>query len=429
MEVPLMWTPIERPLPTSVGVRQILSVLGQNGHEAYIVGGAVRDFLLGRKVKDLDLVTDATPDRVAELFPKTLPIGKAYGVMKVQASADEWIEVATFRSDGVYVDSRHPTSVRFGDIQADSERRDFTVNALYYDIKQQRVLDLHQGLEDLRSRTLRTVGAARLRFKEDALRLLRAVRFACELNFEISDTMRTSMVEAAPLLSRLSAERVREELDRMWLSQAPDFALESLKEYEFLPVLFPEWCSDPEFLQRSFSGVKKLMKASCDAHVDLDQAWSLLFLLWYRTRPHALRVPDMERPLKKFKFSNERSDRVLKTLEQSLKFRETYSMRDATLYRWLSEPEFDRWLQFHRIEAMATDGNLAAYELCASLRPEAVARAARPKLLSGEDLKDLGFSPGPKFSAILKRIEDLTLEGTIHTKDEAVEVVLQEFVG
>ncbi len=424
-----MWTPIERPLPVSPGVRQILSHLAQNGYEAYVVGGAVRDFLLGRKVKDLDLVSDATPDQVAELFPKTLPIGKAFGVMKVEAAPDEWVEVATFRSDGAYVDSRHPKSVSFGSLEEDSLRRDFTINALYYDLKQQRVLDLHRGLDDLRARRLQTVGLAIQRFKEDALRLLRAVRIACELRFEIAPDLRPAIIETAPLLKRLSAERVCQELDRMWLSDGPDRALELLREFELLPLLFPEWCSEPNFLGKSLASVKKLMKVSREGLVDLDQAWTLLFLHWYRSRPHATRAADIEIPFRRFKFSNERSDRILSTLEQSLKFREAYSMREATLYRWLSEPDFGRWLQFHHIEAKAGDGNLAAYEFCAALRPEALSRAGRPKLLSGEDLKDLGFSPGPKFSSILKRIEDLTLEGIIQTKDEAIETVLREFVG
>lgn len=424
-----MWTPIERPLPISLGIRQILTHLTQNGHQALVVGGAVRDFLLGRKVKDLDLVTDATPDRVAELFPKTLPIGKAFGVMKVQASGEEWVEVATLRSDGAYVDGRHPTSVSFGGVKEDSDRRDFTINALYYDLKQQRILDLHQGMDDLRARRLRTVGLPLQRFKEDALRLLRAVRFVCELNLEISPDLPPAMIETAPLLKRLSAERVTQELDRMWLSDRPERALELLKELEFLPLLFPEWCSEPDFLGRAFVGVKKLMKVSRLHQVDVDQAWALLFLFWYRARPHATRNNEMAAIFRRFKFSTERSARVLDTLEQSLKFREAYSMREATLYRWLSEPEFERWLQFHLIEATAGDGNLAAHEFCASERAQALAMSGRAKLLTGEDLKDLGFSPGPKFSAILKRIEDLTLEGHIQTKNEAIEAVLREFVG
>src|SRR5690606_33767343 len=213
------WIPIERGFPLKPEVKAVVDRLDRAGFSAYLVGGSVRDFLLGLPIKDYDIATDASPDGVAELFPDAIGVGRAFGVMKVPLGdgagnaaekENEFIEIATFREDAEYTDFRHPKSVRFSGPEEDASRRDFTVNGLFYDPKTKRILDCVDGFADLKAKRIRAIGDAGARLKEDALRIFRAVRFAVRFGFEIEEETWAALVENARFTRKVSAERVRD---------------------------------------------------------------------------------------------------------------------------------------------------------------------------------------------------------------------------
>lgn len=212
----------------------------QEGHQLFIVGGAVRDHLLGRPSSDFDFATDATPDEVSALFRTVIPTGIKHGTVTVLYRKESF-EVTTFRIDGEYRDNRHPESVEFvRSLEQDLSRRDFTVNALAVDVSNGVVIDLHGGLQDLSTRTLRAIGDAEHRFTEDSLRILRACRFACQLDFHIEAATFAAMVKLAHNLSKVSGERVRTELEKILGARVPSVGFESMRACGALAVLLPE---------------------------------------------------------------------------------------------------------------------------------------------------------------------------------------------
>ena len=220
----------------------VFRTLRQNGHEAWLVGGCVRDLLLDRPPKDYDIVTDAVPERIMELFPKTIAVGKAFGIITVLAGDDALpVEVATFRLDGGYADGRHPDAIQFASAREDVLRRDFTLNALLWDPDDGRILDYVGGYEDIQNRLIRAIGDPARRFAEDKLRMLRAIRFATTLDFAIEPATFAAIQREAGRLTQISAERIRQELFRLLTeAQHPGRALALLQESGLLPVILPE---------------------------------------------------------------------------------------------------------------------------------------------------------------------------------------------
>ena len=412
----MKWIPIDRPLALPDSVRSILGKLSQSGYIAYCVGGCVRDHLLGRTPKDIDIATSATPDQILALFPKAIAIGKAFGVMQFDG-----IEVATFRKDGAYVDGRHPESVEFSTAEEDARRRDFTVNGLFYDLKSNRVLDCVQGFEDLKERKIRAIGSAPTRFQEDALRLLRAIRFAAQIGFEIEAETLRSIKNRAKLIKRISGERIRDELERMWVGAGPDIAITYLDQTELGSILFPEIeKAEWDQLVRLFQKIKVLPEPKSPI-----LGWAALTRN-EKGHPSAVAGSLMTR----FKLTNSQYESLEWILEERSKFKGVFQMREATLTRWISHPGFSFLLQFHWCEAMSSDGNLIYHEFCESRLKELKSKAGEwiPKLIDGKDLIGLGLSPGPEFTEILKTIEDLAIEKKITSKEQALEYVLKHFV-
>ncbi|MDA0578004.1 MAG: CCA tRNA nucleotidyltransferase [Verrucomicrobia bacterium] len=226
--------------PLAILARKAVHRLQSNGCVAYWAGGCVRDLLLGRSPKDFDIATDAPPDRVLAIFPGSVAVGKSFGVVRVPFE-DAWFEVATFRQDHAYRDGRHPESVTFTDARKDATRRDFTINALFCDPIRETCIDYVQGRADLRERIIRAVGDTGTRFDEDHLRLLRAVRFAHTLGFAIESETEAAIRHAAPLVARVTPERIRDELSRIFVeSLRPGAALETLDDLGLLAPILPE---------------------------------------------------------------------------------------------------------------------------------------------------------------------------------------------
>lgn len=455
MGAPLKWIRIDRPFPLPKYVKEALQKLDQAGHVAYVVGGSVRDFLLGRQSKDHDIATGAGPDELCALFPDAVTVGKAFGVLKIPIAEGgaEFLEIATFREDLSYQDHRHPVAVRFAGPVEDAERRDFSINALYFDVKTSRILDSVQGMEDLQAKVIRAIGEPKDRFQEDALRLLRAVRFAASLGFTIESKTEEAIRAKAKLIQHVSGERIHDEMTRMLTGPRSAQAIAQLSEMGILKHIIPE-----------VEALKGVVQASGYAPLSGADAWqhtlrALRFLeqeypnrsaaLAWATLLHDIGKPVLARSGAKnfnghelegirlvaliaarLKMSRADSDRIAALVQDHLKFKDVFGMREATLLRLLRQPYFEELLALHKANALAFDGNLAAYEFCAS-RHEALKKLPSqelPRLIDGSDLIQLGLRPGPEFSEILRTIEDLALERKLQTKEQALEYVIQHFV-
>jgi poly(A) polymerase len=436
-------------------VKDALQRLDEAGHVAYVVGGSVRDFLLRRESKDHDIATSAGPDELCALFPRALTVGKAFGVIKVPCGA-ELLEVATFREDLDYSDHRHPKGVRFSGPVEDARRRDFTINALFYDPKTSRILDSVKGMEDLKNGVVRAIGDAPKRFQEDALRLLRAVRFATRLGFEIDPETYAAIRGRAKLILKISAERIRDELTLMMTGPNPDVSITMLSELGLLQHVLPELESLRGLPQ---PGMASESGKSSDVWTHTVRAIGLLARFAPQRTPSlawAALLHDVGKPVAakrsggknfngheldgarlaraiaiRLKMPRDQVETIASMLEVHLKFKDVFQMREATLQRFVQQTGFEELLALHKADALATDGNLAFYEFCASrLTAMKAGRAALvpPRLIDGTDLIQLGFYPGPRFSEILRTVEDLALEHKLGTKEEALEYVVRHFV-
>jgi poly(A) polymerase len=433
MANPSKWIRTERAFSLPDSVRRIYGRLDDAGFVTYVVGGSVRDFLLGRPIKDYDLVTHADPDQICELFPDSVTVGKAFGVIKVpvrepSGKEDRLVEVATFREDLEYRDHRHPIGVRFAGPEEDARRRDFTINALFFDPKTSRILDEVGGLEDLKAGILRAIGDPVARFKEDALRLLRAVRFCTRFGFQLDADTEAAIRAKVRLAGKVSAERIRDELTWMVISPASSAAVRMLDDLGLLAVVLPDARNG---LPRSVRMFQALDRSEGVHRRTSTLGWAVLLQGLTQVAEQGGVPALVHRVCEKVKLSRLEADRVAWLVAEHRKAREVYQMREATLQRFLSQEGIDDLLEMHRADALATDGNLVFHEYCVKRLTESRAAKAQgfdARLLKGEDLVQLGLRPGPKFSEILRVVEDLALERKLSTKEEALEYVLKHFV-
>ncbi len=447
------WVRLDRPFHIPAYVREALQKVNESEHVAYLVGGCVRDFLLGREIKDYDIATDANPDLLCKLFPMAITVGKAFGVLKVPTgSQPPLLEIATFRKDLNYEDHRRPEGVVFTGPEEDASRRDFTMNGLFYDPKTSRILDCVGGVEDIQNRVIRAIGDPSVRFREDALRLLRVVRFQSRLGFSIAGETFQAVRSRARLITKVSAERIRDELTAMWTGPNPGDSLRLLSEMELLPLVLPE--------VEALKGVKQFPSYHPDENVwahllkmlDLlaKQSPKRTTTLAWAAVLHEVGKPVValqnegknfngheveaaklaEKICLRFKLSGSEAQRVVSLVADHLKLKDVFQMREATLQRLLRADHFEELLALHRADACASDGNLAYYEFCLSRLNQLkdTSQLEMPKLIDGRDLIQLGFQPGPLFSEILATVEDLTLEKQLTTKDQALEYVIKNFV-
>lgn len=446
---PSKWIRTEKSFSVPTYVRDALQRLNDAGFVAYLVGGSVRDFLLKRESKDHDIATNATPDQLCELFPEAVTVGKAFGVLKIPLPArtkqdqPEFLEIATFREDLEYQDYRRPKGIRFVGPEEDAQRRDFTINALFYDPKISCILDPTGGLQDLKNHCLRAIGEPNERFKEDALRLLRAIRFETTLGFALEEKTEAAIRGCSKLISHVSAERIREELTLMFTGPHVERAMLRLAESGLLRHVLPE----VDALRKLDSVWRHLLRTL--RFLDKESAkrsfilgWAAVLMdtgksiAWMKNQGKNFNGHETEAARQalsigfRLKMAREEVDQIVAIVQDQLKFRDVFKMREATLLRFLRQPHFEELLALHQADALATDGNLSYYEFCAS-RLELLKKTLPdgiPKLIDGKDLIQLGFNPGPEFSQILREVEDLALERKIQTKEEALEYVIHRFV-
>ena len=425
-----MWTRIDKPFAVPSEVRGVISALYDAGFEAYLVGGCVRDFLLSRPIQDFDIATNAKPEEVEKLFPKVVGVGRAFGVMKVLTETDREVEVATFRKEWGYQDHRRPTHVEFSDVATDGSRRDFTINALYFDLKTSQVLDLFGGIQDLKDKQVRAIGNPDERFQEDALRLMRAVRFSARFAFQLEAATRASIQKKASSIRKVSIERVRDELEKMIAHPSAKQAIVELEALGLLENVMPEISVAKLEQKKVWDQTLRVLSVLShhQASEPISFLWALFLLPTLRLHPIENRDEEAKKIAIRLKLPSQCAEQMAYLVRETPKFKDAFSMREATLLRWMREPDFELLMRFHELDGISYDGNLAGLEFVKSIYPGAKRRFELKSLISGDDLVKLGMSPGRQFTEILRSVEDLVLEGTISTYDEAMNYVLANFV-
>jgi poly(A) polymerase len=419
--------------------RTIVQTLRARGFAAYLAGGCVRDKLLGVEPKDFDVATSARAVEVQRLFAYTVPVGAQFGVVLVMYDGNP-VEVATFRSDGIYLDGRHPVSVRFSDVREDALRRDFTINGMFYDPVSEQVIDYVGGRQDLAAGIIRAIGDPHARLAEDRLRMLRALRLAARLGFAIAPETFAAIQELAPTIVDISWERIGDEVIKILTEGEAKRAFSLLSESGLLQAILPEI--------EAMRGVEQ----SPDFHPEGDVFVHTLLLLDKLNHPSetlalGALLHDVAKPLcrarkderitfyghcekgaemavaicQRLKRSRATWERVAYLVKNHLRLVSAPEMRPATLKRFLREEGIEELLELARIDALSSSGNLRPYEFChrqlAELGPEQI---TPPRLLSGHDLIALGLPPGPRFKEILAAVEDAQLDGRLLTREDAL---------
>ena len=414
------------------------------GHTALFAGGCVRDHRLGRSPSDYDIATSATPRQVLKIFPNSNEVGAHFGVVIVKRG-EGVLEVATFRTDGSYGDGRRPDHVVFSTPEEDAKRRDFTINGLFEDPFSGEIIDYVGGTADITAGMLRAIGDPHLRFSEDALRLMRAVRFATTLDFEIDQNTWQAVRTHAPLLAKISPERIRDELVKMLVSPRRARALQLLVDsgliQQFWPEVLaligceqpPEWHPEGDVFTHT-----KIMLDMLGPEVSMELA--LAVLLHDIAKPptrtidadagnrirfngHDALGADMASDmLRRLRFSNEVIDAVVPMVARHMQFMNVQNMRVAKLKRFMASPTFTQELELHRVDCGSSNGFTDNYEFLLEKREEfSQEPLIPPPLITGRDLIAAGLAPGPKFSEILRDIETEQLEGKLKTREDGLD--------
>jgi poly(A) polymerase len=429
----------------------ICDTLRRSGYQALLVGGCVRDLLLGRAPADYDVTTDAIPDQVTALFPESVAVGAKFGVILIPRDGLK-VEVATFRSDVGYSDGRHPDLVVYSNTpQEDVKRRDFTINGLLMRHDTGEVLDYVGGQDDLKAKAIRAIGEPDRRFTEDKLRMIRAVRFAARFGFEIeSETFRAIRRQVAEI-GQVSPERLREELTKLLTEGAARRGFELLDETWLLQQVLPEIGAMKGVEQPSQFHPEGdvwihtlLMLEGLPKDASPTLAWGVLlhdvgkpptFQSAAETKDRirfnhhvevGLRMA--EAICKRLRFSNEDTEQILALVGNHMKFGAVEEMRASTLKKFVRLPRFEEHLALHRLDCLSSHRNLDSYEFVQQFLQVTPPEQVRPqRLLTGDNLQAMGFQPGPLFAEILRSLEDAQLEGEIRTSQEAEKYVLGKF--
>jgi poly(A) polymerase len=429
--------------------RKVAARLREQGRIAYFAGGCVRDMVRGLTPKDYDVVTDAPPEAVQAIFPRTYAVGAQFGVIIVLEASFQF-EVATFRSDDAYIDGRHPSAVHFSSPEQDAKRRDFTINGMFYDPVADKVIDLVGGKADIAAKLVRAIGDPAKRFAEDRLRMLRAVRFATVLDYQIDKATWDALVTSAPSINQISAERIRDELGRIFLSPNRVRGWDLLDASGLMPAILPELEAMKGVLQPEKFHPEgdvfvhtRLMLQLLPEEVSVPLVFAVLFhdvakpvtatvdnTGRIRFNEHDRIGAQMtEAIMRRLRFSGDEIEAAVEMVRQHMVFKDAPKMRIAKLKRFMARPTFDEELELHRVDCESSHRMLDNYEFLLRKREEfANEPIIPPPLVRGDDLIALGLKPGPKFGEILEAVETRQLEGQLHTREEALEWVKREYL-
>lgn len=427
--------------PLEESARRIVQQLQDAGFIAYYAGGCVRDELMGVAPHDYDIATNAHPEQVQSLFRRTIAVGAHFGVIVVLEGGSEF-QVATFRNDGQYLDGRRPETVSFATPEEDATRRDFTINGLFFDPIAGKLIDYVGGQQDLSRKILRAIGNPYDRFREDRLRLMRAVRFGTTLGFDLDGNTWRAVCENARHITEVSAERIREELVKILLSPRRVRGFDLLDESGLLAAILPEvealkGCEQPpQFHPEGDVFVHtRIMLGLLPAQVSVPLVLSVLF--HDIGKPPTFAIDETGRirfsghdkvgaemtevVMTRLRFSRAEIDATVEAVANHMVFKDVQDMRVAKLKRFLARPYIDDELELHRVDCTSSHGMLDNYEYLKAKRAEFASEPLiPPPLITGRDLIDLGLKPGPRFSEILEAVQSRQLEGTLTSHDDAL---------
>jgi poly(A) polymerase len=428
--------------------REIARRLRERGHIAYFAGGSVRDMVRGLPAKDFDIATDATPEIVQKIFRRTYAVGAHFGVIVVTENGTNF-EVATFRSDGAYLDHRHPTDVKFSSPEEDAKRRDFTINGMFFDPQKDEVIDFVSGRNDIEAKIVRAIGDSAKRFEEDRLRMLRAVRFATTLDYKIDNQTWEALVASAESINEISAERIRDELVKIFLSPCRLRGWDLLDESGLMRVVLPELdamkgCLQPEQFHPEGDVFQhtRLMLEMLPNEVSVPLVFAVL--LHDVAKPVTSTVDQTgrirfnehdrigatmtESIMERLRFSRAEIDATVEMVRQHMVFKDVPKMRVAKLKRFMARPTFEEELELHRVDCASSHRMMDNYEFLLRKREEfANEPIIPPPLVRGDDLIAMGMKPGPKFGEILEAVETRQLEGALTDRQQAIDWVKSEY--
>ncbi len=428
-------------IPACELATRIVRRLHDAGHSAFWVGGCVRDFLLGREPEDYDIATSARPEQVETLFPRTIAVGRKFGVMVVLLEKRQF-QVATFRAESDYRDGRRPEKVTFSEAMADASRRDFTVNGLFYDPIAAKLHDWVAGEADLRKKIIRTIGPPEERFAEDHLRLLRAVRFATQLCFEIEAKTFAAIQVSASRIKSISAERIRDELIKLFHPSHAARGLELLRDSRLLEHVLPEIAAtigceqSPDYHPEGdvFTHLCRMLR-QLPANADALLPWAVLLhdvakpvtasrdaktgsIHFYEHEKIGAQMT--EQMLEHLRFPRKQIEAVAAAVRYHMQFKDAPQMRKATLRRMLLRETFPLELELHRLDCLGSHGRLDVYDILVTQAAELAKQPEiRPPLLTGNDLIKLGLKPGPAMGQLLAELREKQLQDELKTKAAA----------
>ncbi len=425
---------------------EIVKTLRNSGFTALFAGGCVRDLVMKQEPEDFDIATTARPEEIEKLFKKTIPVGKQFGVVIVLEDEIPF-EVATFRSEGRYLDGRHPSSVSFTSPAEDAKRRDFTMNGLFYDPLKEELIDHVGGREDIQRQIIRTIGKPADRFEEDKLRLLRAIRFAANLGFKIEPATWKEVKRLAPAIEVVSPERIRDELIKLLTRPNANRGLDLLSESGLLKIILPEVEAmkgveqQPDFHPEGdvFVHTKLLLQKLENPSVILafgallhDVGKPVTFSrekgkITFYNHSH-IGAKMAEKILRRLRFSNREIDGILSCVENHMKFADVQVMRVGKLKQFVGRENFETELELHRIDCESSHGKLDNYQFLKKKTEEYQKENLKPKpLINGNDLLEAGYIAGPILKEILAQAYEMQLEGKFKDKEKTMEWVLKQF--
>lgn len=420
---------------------EIVKTLQEHGYKAFFAGGCVRDMIMGKESLDYDIATNALPHDVIKIFQKTIPVGVQFGVVIVVKEGHNF-EVATFRTEDSYSDGRHPDRISFSTPENDVKRRDFTINGLLYDPVKDEILDYVGGREDIKAGIIRTIGNPIERFTEDKLRMIRAARFACRFHFSIHKDTQQAIIQLAPQIHVVSAERIREELEKMLTGPNPHIGIKLLDELHLLEEILPEVSNtkgvqqpenfhpEGDVFLHTLLALSKMENPSWTLAMGVllhDIGKTVTFKIADRIRfnLHEKVGADMAaRICDRLKTSTDDKERISWLVLKHLYFKDAKKMRLNKLKRLFAEEGYPELAELCRVDALASSGDLSDYYYCQEMFQKLSHEEIKPKpLITGHDLIAMRLKPGPLFKEILTKIEDEQLEGNLTTKEAATERV------
>jgi tRNA nucleotidyltransferase/poly(A) polymerase len=423
----------------------IVRELQEHAYVAYFAGGCIRDALLDIPPKDIDIATSASPGQVQALFHRTIPVGIQFGVVRVRVAEMEF-EVATFRSDGIYLDGRRPSAISFSTPEQDASRRDFTINGMFYDPLSERVIDYVNGREDLAGKLVRAIGQPSGRFAEDRLRMLRALRFAAALGFEIEAETWLAIRADAQEIAIISPERIRDELLKILVNPNRLRGFDLLDQSGLLAVILPEiealkGCDQPEQFHPEGDVFvhTRLMLSLLAPDASGPQVLAVLLHDIGKPRVRSFDSIDQrirfnghdrvgaemtEKVMTRLRFPRHEIDLVVDAVSNHMVFKDVRQMRPAKLRRFMARPHFGIELELHRIDCASSHGDLENYHFLINKESEFAQEPLIPaRLVRGDDLIAMGLTPGPRVGELLEAVQTAQLEGEIKTRAEALELL------